>query len=150
MDYSHAVERLRNHANAPGSSLPESESFLFALRQGGRQACTPELRDFFDDILACLEAVNHALNTQQPSGAVAGKAEALPRSLVAHVSAILSYGWLDFWRWSSSEQFSVAFRTELAAMLVQIGFAWDAVLAGDIDDIREHAQAEFSARGYEV
>jgi hypothetical protein len=150
MDYSQALERLRNHANAPGSSLPNNESFLFALCQASQQSRIPVLRDSFDDILACFEAVNLALNTQHPSGTVAGKAEALPRSLVADVSWILSDGWSYFWRWSSSQQFSQSFRTELAVMLVQIGIAWDAVLAGDIDNIREDVQIEFSARGYVV
>ena len=150
MDYSQALTKLRNHANAAGSTLPEGESFLFTLWQAGRQSRVPELRDLFNDILACLETVNHALNTEHPSDTVAGKAEALPRSLVADVSEILSTGWRYFWQWSSSQQFSESFRTELAVMLVQIGIAWDAVLAGDIDDIREHVQTEFTAKDYVV
>jgi hypothetical protein len=141
MDYSHALERLRSHANMSGTSLPESESFLFALWQAERQSRIPEL-------LICLETVNHSLNTEHPSDTISGKAEALPRSLVADISAILSAGWSYYWRWSSSQQFTEAFRTEFAAMLVQLGIAWDAVLAGDIDDIRDHVQTEFIARDY--
>ena len=137
MDYSDALKKLRNHANSPGSGLPESESFLFALWQAERQSCIPELRNLFDDILDCLETVNHELNTKQPSENIGGKAEAFPRSLVADVSGILSVSWRNYWQWSSSQQFTESFRTEFAVMLVQIGIAWDAVLAGDIDDIRE-------------
>ena len=127
MDYPQALERLLNHANLPGSNLPESESFGFTLWQAGQQSHMPELRGLFDDVVECLEAVNHALNTQHPSGTVAGKAEALPRSLVCCVSSILSQGWSDFWRWSSRQQFPERFRAELAVMLVQIGIAWDAL-----------------------
>ena len=137
MDYSHALERLRNHANAAGSTLPEGESFLFALWQAERQSLAPELRGLFEDILSCFEVVNHALNTQHPSDTLEGKAETLPRSLVADVSSVLSTGWSWYWCWASSEKFTATFRTGFATMLVQIGIAWDAVLAGDIDDIRE-------------
>jgi hypothetical protein len=146
MDYSHALQRLRNHANGAGSTLPERESFLFALWQAKREAHSPDLRSLFDNILSCLEVVNHALNTRHPSGTVSGKAEVLPRSLAADVSTILYVGWHHVSQWSSSQKFSEAFRTELATMLEQIGIAWDAVLAGDIDDIREHVQTEFLAR----
>jgi hypothetical protein len=150
MNYSQAFERLRNHANAPGSSLPESESFLFALWQAERQTRIPDLRNLFDDIHSCFEAVNHAINTPHPSDIIEGKAEALPRSLVGDVSSIFSTGWSYYWRWASSERFTAPFRTELASALVQIGIAWDAVLAGDIDNIREHVQNEFTAKGYIV
>jgi hypothetical protein len=150
MDYSHALRSLRNHANGAGSTLPEGESFLFVLWQAGRESRAPELQHLFDDILACLETVNHALNTEHPSKTVAGKAEAVPRSLVADVSAILHVGWSDYWRWSLSQQFSESFREELAVMLVQIGIAWEAVLAGDIDDILEHVRTACRARGYVV
>lgn len=148
MDYSHALQRLGNHANAAGTTLPEDESFLFTLWQAERQSHAPELRGLFEDILSCFEVVNHALNTQHPSDTIDGKAEALPRSLVADVSSVLSEGWSYYWRWATSGQFTPTFRTEFAAMLVQIGIAWGAVLAGDIDEIREDSQMEFSARGY--
>jgi|SRR5437667_3467363 len=150
MDYSHVVQRLSNHANAAGSDLPEGDSFLFALWQAERKAHAPELRSLFDDVLSCFEVVNHALNTQRPSNSIAGKAEALPRSLAADVSSLLSEGWSYYLRWATSDRFSATFRTEFAAMLVQIAIAWDAVLAGDIDDIREQVQTEFSARDYAV
>lgn len=145
MEYSEAVLRLHNHANMPGTSLAESESFLFALWQAERQPDIPELRRLFEDLLDCLVVVNHAVNTEHPSGTIAGKLETLPRPLVADISAILSVGWSDYWRWSSNQQFTEAFRAEFAAKLVQIGIAWDAVLAGDIDDIRNHVQTEFNA-----
>ena len=149
MEYSYALEKLSNHANspAPSSNLPENESFLLELWQAERQSRIPDLRNLFDDILSCFEAVNHELNTQHPSENIAGKAATLPRSLVGNVSAILSVGWNYYWQWTASQQFNESFRKELAATLMQLGFAWDAILAGDIDDIREHCQSEFMARG---
>jgi hypothetical protein len=148
MDYSHALQRLSNHANAPNSNLPESESLLFALWQDGRQSRVPEIQNLSDDVLTCLEVVNHKLNTQHPSDAVEGKAEALHRSLVGNVSMILSTGWRYYGEWTSNRKFTESFCAELATTLVQLGYAWNVVLDGDIDDIREHIQTEFKARGY--
>jgi hypothetical protein len=145
MEQTHASKRLSHHASAA-----EGDSFTFALWQAARQSQQPELGKLFDDILSCFEAINHALNTQHPSDTIEGKAAALPRSLVADVSSILSDGWSYYWRWASGGQFTPKFRAELAAMLVQIGIAWDGVLAGDIDDIREHVQTEYSAREYDA
>jgi hypothetical protein len=143
MDYPQALQKLSQHAGAP-----EGDSFTLALCQAERQQVIPELRRSFDDILSCLEVINHTLNTEHPSEAIAGKADDLPRALVANVSEILSIGWSCHLRWTTSGKFTATFRTELSSMLVQIGTAWDAVLAGDIDDIRQHAQAEFLARDY--
>jgi hypothetical protein len=143
MDYSQALQKLRQHASAS-----EGESFTLALYHAERQAPIPELRGLFDDILSCFEVINHAINTQHPSEAITGKADSLPRSLVANVSEILSVSWSHYLHWTSSDKFTATFRTELVLMVVQIGIAWDAILAGDIDDIREQVQAEFSARNY--
>jgi hypothetical protein len=150
MDYSQALQQLSNHANGAGSTSPERESFLFALWQAEHEANAPELRSLFDDILSCFEAVNHALNTPHPSGSVSGKAQMSPRSLVADVSAILSGGWHYALGWSSSQKFSEPFRAYIVTMLEQMGIAWCAVLAGDIDDIREHVQTESLARNKQI
>jgi hypothetical protein len=143
MDYPQALQKLSQHTSAR-----EGESFTLALYHAERQPATPELGGFFDDILSSFEVINHALNTQHPSETITGKADSLPRSLVGNISEILSIGWSYYLRWTCSGRFTATFRAELASMLVQIGIAWDAVLAGDIDDIREHVQTEFSARDY--
>jgi hypothetical protein len=142
MDYSEALQRLKNHASAP-----EGASFTLALYQAHRHATVPQLSSSFEDILSCFEAVNQALNGRHPSKTVRGKMETLPRSLVANVSSILSEGCSYHLRWVSSEKFTDTVRAELASMLVQIALAWDAILAGDIDNLQEHVQAEFSANG---
>lgn len=145
MDQSHAFQRLSHHANAA-----EDDIFTFALWQAARQRHQPELGSVFDDVLSCFDTINLALNTQRPSETLQGKAEVLPRSLVADVSSILSDGWSYYRRWASSGQFTPQFQAEFAAMLVQIGIAWDAVLAGDINDIRKHVQTEYSVREYDA
>jgi hypothetical protein len=61
---------------------------------------------------------------------------------------ILSTGWRYYWEWTSNRKFTESFCAELATTLVQLGYAWNVVLDGDIDDIREHIQTEFKARGY--
>ena len=148
MEYSQALQRLRNHANTPGSNLPEGESFLFALWEADRGTRMPEIRPLFENILACLEAINLELNGKQPSTVIEGKAVAVTRSLAADMSAILSEGWSYFILWESKQRFSEIFRSELAAILLQLGIAWDAILAGDIDDIQQQVESEFMAKGY--
>jgi hypothetical protein len=140
MDYSHALQRLRNHAIVAGSTFSETESFVFALWQAERESRTPDIRILCDDILSCLEVVNRELNTQHPSENISGKAKDLPRFLVADLSAILSVGWRNA---SSNLKLSKTFRDELASVLMKIGIAWDAVLAGDIDCIREEVDLNF-------
>jgi hypothetical protein len=138
MDYSDALKRLRNHANTPNPDLPESESFLFEVWQAEREFRDPRLQNLFHDILDCFEAINHEINTKHPSNNVSGKAEALPRTLVADVSAILSVSWRRLLKWSATRKFTESFREEFANMLLKISMGWSAVLAGDIDDIREY------------
>ena len=141
MDQTHAIQRLSHHASAA-----EGARFTFALWQAERQSHQPELGNLFDEILSCVETVNQALNTHNPSDAISGEAKVLQRSLVADISSVLSDGWSCYWRFASSGRFSPTFRAEIAAIHVQIGIAWDAVLAGDIDDIREHVRTEYLAR----
>src|SRR5437764_1077812 len=143
MDRLHAFQRLSHHAN-----VAEVDSFTFAMWQAERHSHPPELGKLCDEILSCFETVNHGLHQDHPSDTIEGKADTLQRSLVADVSSILSQGWNHYWHWTSSRKFPATFCSDFAAMLVRIGIAWDAVLAGDIEDIREHVQAEFSAREY--
>jgi hypothetical protein len=145
MDYLHALQRLSNHANAAGSTLPAEESFLFAVLQARKGTEKPALEILFDNIISCFEVINLAINTDHPSNNTVGKSQVLPRSLVADVSAILSEGWRYYWRWSSSQKFPESFCNQMASMLVQLSMAWEAVLAGDIDDLREHMRQELGA-----
>ena len=136
-----AARRLRHHASAA-----ESDSFTYALLQAERARTAPELGPLLADILKCLQAINSELNTARPSEAIEGKANVVARSLAADMSAILSEGWDSYFRWTSGSQFNEKHRNELATTLFQIGAAWNAVLAGDIDDIREHVETENLAR----
>lgn len=144
MNFEHALARLRNHANMD-ARLPEAESFLFALWQSERQGQSPKLQPLFDDIIECLEVVNVAFNTKTPSETIAGKVESLPRPLVADVSVILSEGWAYHCRWTCNHRFDPDVLRDCATALAQIGIAWNAVLAGDIDNVREQIKTEFSA-----
>lgn len=146
MDYAKALKKLGNHANMPGLNLPENESFLFTVREAERQSQVPDLQNLFEDMMDCLVAVNHVLNTENPSETIEGKFDALQRPLVSYVSSILLSAWGDYYRWSRNHTYPDSFREQFAAMLLQLGMAWDAVLAGDIDDIREHVELEYAIR----
>jgi hypothetical protein len=147
VDYAQAFARLRNHANIPDSAadLPESASFLYLLSQAD---CTKESLDFaaaYDDMVECLVTLNRALNTEQPSEHIEGKAPSVDRTLVYCMALIMSDGFSLYSRWASDGLFSVAYLSDLQKALLCIGFAWNAVLAGDIDDIREDIQNELLA-----
>jgi hypothetical protein len=143
MNHDYIVQRLSHHAYAVAD-----DSLTYALWQADRQARYSDVLPLFEDLLLCFESVNNLLNTQSPSGTVDGKPDELDRSLVTSVSKVLSDGWHYYWLWTSTGKFPLAVCHELASILIQIGIAWDAVLAGDIDDIRAHVKIEYWAREY--
>lgn len=143
MNYDHAIQRLGHHAY-----VVADDSFTYALWQADRQASDGDLRPLFEDLLLCFESVNHLFNTEHPSGTVEGKLDELDRSIVTSESKVLSDGWHYYWLWTSTGKLPVGVCHELASLLIQIGIAWDAVLAGDIDDIREHVQMAYWASAY--
>jgi len=118
------------------------------LWQSDRNGQIPELRKNFEDLLRCFNELNRVFNTADPSGSIEGKKEDFPRGLVADVSAIILEGWEYHCAWTQRGIFSDSFRLELAQMLLQIGISWQAVLAGDIDNLEDHVEAEYRAKWY--
>lgn len=147
MDYAHAFERLRNHANIPdfGADLPESTSFLHLLSRAGRSKEPLDFTAAYDDMVQYFVTLNRALNTATPSEHIEGKAPYVDRNLAYCIALIMSEGFALYSRWVLDGLFSAAYLSDLQKALLCIGFAWNAVLAGDIDDIHEHIQNEFFA-----
>jgi hypothetical protein len=83
------------------------------------------------DFMDALDALNHELNGAVPSAAVSAEADAVSREAayaVAEVARML--------RDAGAEREESAVHT-----------GWLAVLAGDIDDVRQHVAEEEAARG---
>jgi hypothetical protein len=115
-----AVERLRRHAlgNADGTTVSE------ATATGDRSQIEAATADFID----ALGEYNHSLNGAVPS---AGAAEAAGDEVVSRGAA-----------YAVAEAARMLRDAGAADCARQIDIAWSAVLAGDIDDIREHVALE--------
>jgi hypothetical protein len=82
------------------------------------------------DFLALLDVLNHELNGAEPSAATSGKADSISTGVaysVAEVARMLREAGADREAW-------------------QVDTSWLAVLAGDIDDVRQHVAEEEAAR----
>jgi hypothetical protein len=137
MNYADARLRLANHANLPGEQLPEAESLGWVLWNATRTGTKPNLAPLLADIIACLEVVNHELNSPIPSESKGQMTEAVIAEVAYSVSGILVDGLRYHRQWVRESLFEDADRGALADAVFRIAFAWDQVLAGDIDDIME-------------
>jgi hypothetical protein len=82
------------------------------------------------DFLALLDVLNHELNGAEPSAAESGKAETISTSVaysIGEVARMLREAAADREAW-------------------QVETSWLAVLAGDVDDVRQHVAEEGAAR----
>jgi hypothetical protein len=137
MTYQDACLRLANHANLAGEQLPADESFAVVLGIASRRHAPPDLRAVLADIIACLEAVNHELNGPVPSESIGGNKERDIAAVAYAVSGIVVYGLQARRRWEREGLFTPQDRDGLLEAVYRIAYAWDQVLAGDIDDILE-------------
>jgi hypothetical protein len=114
---------LRWHAGLEGDPPdPDSVSGSLALRRGVDQA--------FNRFIDVLDALNQELNGPQPSAQIGEKAESIPiraAYAVAEVARMLG-------------------DTAHVIEAWEVDTAWLAVLAGDIDDLRQHLAEEHTAR----
>lgn len=118
------VRLLRWHAGLQDDALdPESVSGATAAGQRVGEAVT--------GFLLVLERVNHELNGPRPSERAGGGSDDVSRDVayaVSEVTRMLRH----------AEAHDAARRVDTA---------WNAVLAGDIDDIAEHVGLEHRPRG---
>jgi hypothetical protein len=144
VDYQEAVDKLWNHANLPEKGLTREASFIFNAWQTGQRRLPADFQPLYDDILSCLTTVNLALNGPVPSESTQSDHRAPDLTLCSCVSGILSAGWFDHFQWSQKRLFSDDLMRGFATMLVRIGIAWDLVLAGDIDNLPEETELNFT------
>jgi hypothetical protein len=122
------VERLKWHAGfgeRPVDAATPSISDCTAPKSSVAESLPLAIADFVD----ALEALNRELNGDVPSETIEGKADSVPRSVaysVAEAASMLRDAGQDDW---------------------SVNTAWEAVLAGDIDDLHEHLELEGDWRG---
>ena|SRR5215207_250560 len=121
------TQRLRWHAGlaqVPVGSLP-----TISDRTRPANALGSRLEDALADLVATLEQLNRELNGDTPSQAITGATE-IPREVAYAVSEIAR-----MLRDSGAAQDTWTVET-----------AWNAVLAGDIDDLQQHLKEERALR----
>lgn len=145
-EYDNIIVRLQEHAGLalPGRELNEDRlaAKIYAIKKG---VFDTNFNEEVEDILLCLDRINRI-----DQSAVAGAANAVPGSLVYAMSGIqmlFTELLLQIVR-SNFPRSTLLHEVVVAAW--QIGCAWDALLAGDIEDIRQHLELEAEARGIKM
>lgn len=137
MNFDDARMRLANHSNFPGTNLPEQKSFVWQLWRADKTGLAPNL-DLCDDVIACLEIVNCVLNGPFPSESTTRlQHKQLPADVVYAISGIISAGLRFHREWSRNGRIDSSICRSLEDATYRIAYAWEQVLAGDIDDILE-------------
>ncbi len=145
--YSQALLRLRNHSNLPNTGLPESESWCFTLYAIDRDKRSMLLNTLYKALIMDFQIINLSLNGPTPSGPVIDeRANHVDRGLSYAVSGLLNGGWQYHVLWTRQQSLPVEFLNELSRYLLLLGSAWDSVLAGDIDNVREEAERDYAGR----
>lgn len=145
MEYHEATSVIFKHAgfttgvsDQPGPSLVDE---LWKLRQGSESM---DLSLLIDEIVQCFEVVNHQMNGTLPSESIA-RETLIPRRLVAAITTMIIVCLetaFELQRQSKDSRLSNTLQTNAWKLVC----AWDAILAGDIDDISNHIRLEQIAR----
>ena len=145
MDYKTAFERLLNHANLPFglARAPDDESYLYHLWHAGHEKIfSSSIAEAYDNIIICLEVINEELNGPMPSESTEQKVSEIDRTLAYAMQVIIIGGWRYYIEWNKNQIFGQSVLNEVAHFNWGIGWAWEGVLAGDVDSIQEHVTME--------
>jgi hypothetical protein len=121
-----AAERIRRHA---GPDQPSDETALTVSAASDRGS-PAEVEAATADLVDALDSFNRELNGEFPSKMSSGESDVVPRDVtyaVAEAARMLRDSGADRSAWA-------------------VEIAWLAVLAGDVDDVREHVALEEAAR----
>ena len=144
MDYEQAVNRLWNHSNLPRQFNSEDESLLFCLYKAERDNQPPSFDHLVEDVIHCLDVVNHELNGANPSKSVGRANDAVEAQVSYPISEIISGILLRYRKWQRGNLFSQSILDSLIGAALKIAYVWDQVLAGDIDDLFEDLEIMLS------
>ena len=148
MDFETARAKLLNHANLTFDlvNAPDEESLLFVLFNSNKLKIAPtKLLSMRQEIIECLEVINKKWNGAVPSNTSDGEKE-IERYLVNALSQIIHSCWEYFREWQESKLFKAEILNQLSFTAWSISWAWNLVLAGDIDSITEYLEIESMAR----
>ena len=135
MTYQEARLRLANHSGLPCEELPDLASFAVVLRKATQTRSSPAVDSLAADIIVCLEEVNRELNGPKPSENKGRASERVIIEVAYFVSGIVTVGLRHLLQWSGESLFEQRDRDALTDAVYRVAFAWDQVLAGDVDDI---------------
>lgn len=119
-------QRLLRHSGLGVDEAPPGRSVDDCLAEG--DVSTEQFDAAMDDLIATLQCLNVELNSPIPSELVGEAEDEIPRSVAYAVAEV-------------TRALRAAKRADEAWM---IDVAWNALLAGDIDDIRTYVREEGS------
>lgn len=130
--------RLREHSGLPVAT-PQlgSEAFIDIVQAIRRGESGAGLTEAVADVIDCLEALNH--HSQVAPGR---RGEILNVDVVYAISGMTLLGLEVSMELIKTDKGGI----RLLSAVWRIGCAWDALLAGDIEDIHQHLDLEAAAR----
>lgn len=146
MTYDEAVRRLANHANQPADGTTSEESYVFTLWRMSKIRSPLDFAAQARDVIACLEVVNLKANGRVPSETVTPVNSTLGRELESIINSLVLAGVEHALSWQSKNLFGAETVRQALLCSWQIGKAWEAILAGDIDCLEEHLNNELFVR----
>jgi hypothetical protein len=143
MTYREALVKLRNHANLTRSE--DDQSLLYSLWKADRDGVPPDLSPLVENILACLAVANLELNGSRPSETFDRRHLTVISELAYPVSGLVVVLLKRHRRWAATGRFPPALLDALRDAALRIGLAWNMLLAGDHDDLRNELEVEWNA-----
>jgi hypothetical protein len=142
MNYQHAVDRLWSHSNLPRSFSSENQSLVYCIYLAEQSIQPPHIEHLVEDVIQCLEQVNQELNDANPSESVSNANHVVLSHVSYPISGIICKMLLVHRKWQQNNLFKSNVHDTLLDAVLKIAYAWDQVLAGDIDDILEGLDRE--------
>ena len=147
MDYNYerARERLLIHSPLPKRNDEMLvDSFTFRLYQSDRSGNPPPL-ELASDVITCLQVANKEYNGMEPS-VQNRRGRNVVDDLEYAVSGIIVDGLRYHIKWTRRSMFTAEIRNALERSIYLISYAWDQLLAGDVEDLVEFADLELENR----
>ena len=142
LTYEEAKERLLNHAVLlleRDTTLSAQDSLSHTFRRAERnkgELSLPVLDRLYNDVLACLEVVNHYINGEVPTETYE-RANPLDIRVALAVCEVIDEGWRYHHSWSVNEHLEKSILDHLSLILRRISCAWVWILHGDADSLSE-------------
>lgn len=146
MQYEQAYSILRWHVGFDeATDFSGRKSFIDNVQAIERDQGGVDLTGSTNEIIDCLESVNRHINGQIPSES-RDKQDRLPRLLVGALSGMLMLCLDALMVVEQRKGINAPSAARLREAAWKIECAWNAVLDGDIDNIREHVELEENAK----